>query len=69
VPDDWRERFLRAYDLEFREWLAAAAQGTATGPSTWDGYAATSVCASALEALRTGTRQKVTLRERPSFYA
>ena len=69
VPDDWRERFLRAYDLEFREWLAAAAQGTATGPSAWDGYAATAVCDSALEALRTGTRQKVTLRERPSFYA
>lgn len=69
VPEDWRERFIRAYDSELREWLAAAAQGTATGPSAWDGYVATAVCDAALEALRTGAREEVTLRERPSFYA
>jgi myo-inositol 2-dehydrogenase/D-chiro-inositol 1-dehydrogenase len=69
VPADWRERFLRAFDIEFQEWLDAAAKGTATGPSAWDGYAATAVCDAALEALRTGTRQKVSLRDRPSFYA
>jgi myo-inositol 2-dehydrogenase/D-chiro-inositol 1-dehydrogenase len=68
VPADWRERFLRAFDLEFQEWLDAAAQGTATGPSSWDGYAATAVCDAALEALRTGTRTKVTLREKPGLY-
>lgn len=69
VPADWKERFSRAFDLEFREWLGAAAEGTATGPSAWDGYAATAVCDAALEALRTGTRTEVRLRERPSFYA
>lgn len=69
VPADWRERFVRAFDLEFQEWLMAAAQGTATGPSAWDGYAATAVCDAALEALRTGTRQEVKLRDKPSFYA
>lgn len=37
VPGDWRERFLRAYDIEFQDWLGAAAQGGATGPSAWDG--------------------------------
>jgi myo-inositol 2-dehydrogenase/D-chiro-inositol 1-dehydrogenase len=68
VPEDWRERFLRAFDIEFQEWLGAAAQGTATGPSAWDGYAATAVCDAALEALKTGTRTKVSLRERPDFY-
>jgi myo-inositol 2-dehydrogenase / D-chiro-inositol 1-dehydrogenase len=69
VPPDWQERFLRAYDLEFEAWLEAAAKGTATGPSAWDGYAATAVSDAALEALRTGVRQAVSLRERPSFYA
>ena len=69
VPADWRERFLRAFDLEFQEWLGAAAAGTATGPSAWDGYAATTVCDAALEALRTGQRTAVALRERPSLYA
>jgi myo-inositol 2-dehydrogenase/D-chiro-inositol 1-dehydrogenase len=69
VPEDWRERFLRAFDLEFAAWLAAAAGGTAAGPSAWDGYAATAVCDAALEALRTGQRTEVRLRERPSLYA
>jgi myo-inositol 2-dehydrogenase/D-chiro-inositol 1-dehydrogenase len=69
VPEDWRERFLRAFDLEFAAWLAAAAEGTAAGPSAWDGYAATAVCDAALEALRTGERTGVGLRDRPDFYA
>jgi myo-inositol 2-dehydrogenase/D-chiro-inositol 1-dehydrogenase len=68
VPEDWRERFVRAFDLEFEAWLDAAAKGMATGPSAWDGYAATAVCDAALEALKTGNRTKVTLRERPDFY-
>lgn len=69
VPDDWRERFITAYDVEFREWLDAVAAGTTTGPSSWDGYAATAVCDAALEALRSGDRQKVKLRQKPDFYA
>ena len=54
--------------MEFREWLDAVAAGTSTGPTSWDGYAATVVAGSALEALRTGNRVPVTLRERPDFY-
>jgi myo-inositol 2-dehydrogenase/D-chiro-inositol 1-dehydrogenase len=69
VPADWRERFIRAYDIEFQEWLDAVKAGTTTGPSSWDGYAAQAVCDAALEALRTGNRTKVSLRERPGLYA
>jgi myo-inositol 2-dehydrogenase/D-chiro-inositol 1-dehydrogenase len=69
VPADWRERFARAYDAELRDWLAAAARGTATGPGSWDGYAAAAVTDSCLEALHTGRRVAVTLPERPDFYA
>jgi myo-inositol 2-dehydrogenase/D-chiro-inositol 1-dehydrogenase len=69
VPADWRERFIRAYDIEFHEWLDAVAAGTTTGPSSWDGYAATAVADAALEALRTGTRTTVSLRKRPDLYA
>jgi myo-inositol 2-dehydrogenase/D-chiro-inositol 1-dehydrogenase len=68
VPADWRERFIRAYDIEFQEWLDAIAAGSPTGPSAWDGYAATVVTDAALEALRTGARTTVSLRERPDFY-
>jgi len=69
VPADWRERFSRAYDVELQDWLKAVAAGSSTGPSSWDGYAATAAVESCLEALRTGGRTAVSRRERPDFYA
>jgi myo-inositol 2-dehydrogenase/D-chiro-inositol 1-dehydrogenase len=69
VPTDWRERFLRAYDVEFQEWLDAVAAGHSTGPSSWDGYAATLVCDAATEAYRTGQPATVSMREKPDLYA
>jgi len=68
VPSDWRERFLRAYDVEFQDWINAATAGTSTGPSSWDGYAATVVSDAGIEALRTGQRGTVSLGERPDLY-
>jgi myo-inositol 2-dehydrogenase / D-chiro-inositol 1-dehydrogenase len=68
VPTDWRERFLRAYDIEFQEWIDAVAAGHSTGPSAWDGYAATLVCDAATEAYRTGGPATVTMREQPDLY-
>jgi myo-inositol 2-dehydrogenase / D-chiro-inositol 1-dehydrogenase len=69
VPADWRERFVRAYDVELQEWLDAVRAGTSTGPSAWDGYAATVVGDTCLEALKTDSRTAVSLRERPDFYS
>jgi myo-inositol 2-dehydrogenase/D-chiro-inositol 1-dehydrogenase len=69
VPEDWRERFLRAYDVEFQEWIDAVTAGTSTGPSSWDGYAATVVGDAALAALGSGDRVEVRLRQRPDLYA
>src|SRR5215467_4013554 len=69
VPADWRERFIRAYDVELQDWLKAVAAGSWTGPSSWDGYAATAAVESCLEALRTGDRTAVSLPECPDFYA
>ena len=69
VPADWRERFIRAYDVEFQEWIDAARSGGALGPSSWDGYAAAVVSDAALEARRTNTRVTVQLPDRPSLYA
>jgi myo-inositol 2-dehydrogenase / D-chiro-inositol 1-dehydrogenase len=69
IPVDWRDRFIRAYDLELQEWLDAVAAGTVTGPSSWDGFAAAAVTDAALTALETGQRTAVTMPERPGFYA
>ena len=68
VPADWRERFIRAYDIELQEWLDAVAGGHSTGPNSWDGYAATVVTDAGIEALRTGTRATVSMREQPELY-
>jgi myo-inositol 2-dehydrogenase / D-chiro-inositol 1-dehydrogenase len=69
VPGDWRDRFAAAFDAELQDWLNAVAAETSTGPGSWDGYAAAAVTAGCLEALRSGQRTPVTLRERPEFYA
>jgi myo-inositol 2-dehydrogenase / D-chiro-inositol 1-dehydrogenase len=68
VTADWRERFLGAYDTELQAWVDAVRGGTSTGPSAWDGYAATVVGAAGLRAMRTGERVEITLRERPALY-
>jgi myo-inositol 2-dehydrogenase/D-chiro-inositol 1-dehydrogenase len=68
VPNDFQERFVRAYDTEFQEWVDSVVSGQATGPSAWDGYAATAVADACLAALDSGQRETVQLKERPRFY-
>jgi myo-inositol 2-dehydrogenase/D-chiro-inositol 1-dehydrogenase len=68
VPEDWRERFVRAYDVELQEWLDACAKGEVRGPSSWDGYAATVATDAGLVALHSGNWAKISLRDKPSIY-
>ena len=69
VPADWRERFIRAYDVEFQEWIdSIALGGEPLGPSAWDGYAAAVVSDAGVAALRGGERVEVTLAEKPKLY-
>lgn len=68
VPADWRVRFTRAYDVELTEWVAAARKGTATGPSSWDGYAATVVADAALAAAASRSRREIRMRDKPALY-
>jgi myo-inositol 2-dehydrogenase / D-chiro-inositol 1-dehydrogenase len=68
IPVDWRDRFIDAYDQEFREWIVAASQSSAAGPSAWDGYAATLTADAALRAVKSGAREPVTMIEKPTLY-
>ncbi|QNK81001.1 Gfo/Idh/MocA family protein [Nakamurella sp. PAMC28650] len=69
VPQDWRERFLRAYDVEFQEWIDAVRDGGEFGPSAWDGYAAAVVSDAAVRSLFGGDgRVEVKLGDKPSLY-
>ena len=69
VPADWRERFVDAFDTEFRAWIEAAAAGGAAGPSAWDGYVATVTTVAGVKAMASGGRETIALRERPALYA
>jgi myo-inositol 2-dehydrogenase / D-chiro-inositol 1-dehydrogenase len=68
VPVDWRERFIRAYDIELQEWADAVRSGGDFGPSSWDGYAAAAVSDAALEARRSGARTTIALADKPALY-
>jgi myo-inositol 2-dehydrogenase / D-chiro-inositol 1-dehydrogenase len=67
IPDDFRLRFARAYDLEVQGWVDATRRGTVVGPTAWDGYAASAVCEAGLESLATGRPVRVALAEQPQL--
>ncbi|WP_190079300.1 Gfo/Idh/MocA family protein [Streptomyces longisporoflavus] len=68
IPADYIERFEDAYDREVQAWVDAARGGETTGPSSWDGYAASAVCEAGVLSQREGGRVEVGMLERPGFY-
>jgi myo-inositol 2-dehydrogenase/D-chiro-inositol 1-dehydrogenase len=70
VAQDWKVRFADAFDTEFREWVAAVRTGSEpTGPSAWDGYAATVVTDAAVRSLESeGAVVTVDMKPRPVLY-
>lgn len=70
VPQDWKGRFADAFDTEFREWINGIAAGAEpTGPSAWDGYAATVITDAAVRSLDSGGQVvAVDMKPRPACY-
>jgi myo-inositol 2-dehydrogenase/D-chiro-inositol 1-dehydrogenase len=69
ILTDWKDRFVASYDVELQDFILAAAQGGATGPSSWDGYAAAvtaDACVLAQE--RSGESVAIALPTRPALY-
>ncbi|CAM5669169.1 Inositol 2-dehydrogenase OS=Streptomyces glaucescens OX=1907 GN=iolG PE=3 SV=1 [Streptomyces glaucescens] len=69
VPQDYLVRFADAYDREVQAWVDATRQGRVTGPSAWDGYAASAVAEAGVRSLEGGGRVAVELAPRPQLYA
>ncbi|MFD7441665.1 Gfo/Idh/MocA family oxidoreductase [Streptomyces sp. NPDC059909] len=69
IDQEWGDRFSAAFDTEIQAWVGSVTAGTATGPSAWDGYAATAVATATVEAQRTGALVPVEMVEKPAFYA
>ncbi len=70
ILTDWKDRFVASYDVELQDFIKAATQGTATGPNSWDGYAAavaSDACVQAQES--NGQAVAIELPARPALYA
>lgn len=70
ILTDWKDRFIASYDVELQDFIDAAARGTASGPTSWDGYVAaisSDACVAAQEA--PGSIVPITLPARPALYA
>ena len=68
VPSDWRARFAAAYTAELQAWIDGLERGEASGPSAWEGYAATNVVEAGVHAVRSGERMRVEYIEKPALY-
>ncbi|WP_246956798.1 Gfo/Idh/MocA family oxidoreductase [Brachybacterium sp. Marseille-Q7125] len=68
IPEDFRPRFVDAYDREVQAWVSAIADGTMIAErsaTAWDGYLAAAACEAAEQALTTTGFVEVTTAERP----
>lgn len=69
ILTDWKDRFIASYDVELQDFLKAAALGTASGPTAWDGYAAAITSDACVEAqARAGEAVAIALPPRPVLY-
>lgn len=68
ILTDWKDRFIDAYDVELQAFINDVSNGTLTGPSAWDGYAASVAADACLKAQESGAIEPVELPPRPAFY-
>lgn len=68
VLEDWRYRFVDAYNIEFQSWVNNTKQGVVDGPSAWDGYAAIVVSDACLRSRETGQWEAAVMEKTPEFY-
>jgi myo-inositol 2-dehydrogenase/D-chiro-inositol 1-dehydrogenase len=69
ILTDWKERFLESYDVELQDFIKAAAKGTASGPTAWDGYVAAISSDACVQAQNSpGTIVPISLPARPALY-
>ncbi|MDP0927146.1 Gfo/Idh/MocA family oxidoreductase [Paracoccus onubensis] len=69
IMTDWKDRFIDSYDVELQDFINAAAKGTASGPTSWDGYVAAISSDACVEAQqRSGQIIPISLPDRPALY-
>jgi len=68
IAPDWQTRFALAYLDELQDWVDGLRSGHTTGPTAWDGYAATAVAEACMRSDDKGGWTAVSLVDRPKLY-
>ena len=68
VDSDWLERFDTAYRIEIQQWVKSVQNGSAEGPSAWDGYTTLLAAEACVRSLESGIPEKLKPIQRPAFY-
>jgi myo-inositol 2-dehydrogenase/D-chiro-inositol 1-dehydrogenase len=69
VLNDWKDRFIDAYDKELQDFMDSIKKtGEPNGPTSWDGYIAAVTADAAIKAQESGEKEVISLVEKPDFY-
>lgn len=68
LENDWKKRFIDAYDVEMQEWISDTKKGIVNGPSAWDGYVAAVTADALVKAQETGAVEAIETGSCPDFY-
>lgn len=69
ILQDWKDRFIVAYDLEIQHFIdSIRKKGYSEGPTSWDGYIAAVTSDAGVRAQKTGQKELIELKARPEFY-
>ena len=69
LDENWKNHWMRAYDLEIQQWIDAVRAGELTGPNAWDGVIANVTADALLRAQQNeGQIEPIAVGPRPDFY-
>lgn len=69
ILNDWKYRFVDAYDVEIQDFIDSIAKtGQPNGPTSWDGYIVAVTSDACIKAQETGLKETIEIPEKPEFY-
>lgn len=68
IEQNWKHRFVDAYDAEIQDWIDSTIKGEVNGPNAWDGYVANVAMEALTAAQLSGEAEPIITGEKPDFY-
>jgi myo-inositol 2-dehydrogenase/D-chiro-inositol 1-dehydrogenase len=68
LENDWKQRFVDAYDVEIQNWINTTKKGVVEGPTAWDGYVAAVTADALVKSQTTLAAEPVITGDTPELY-